>query len=331
MIWEPQVQMLHPSFPDHGKQAGRGAWMLQQFNERNRDLIVNVAGRLTHRDEAAVSPFDSAVQGGDAVWEGLRVHNGRIFRLDEHLARLRRSAKALAFESVPSDEEITHEIRRTLQANGMTDGVHIRLTLTRGVKITSGMDPRLNQAGPTLIVLAEYKDPVYDPAGITLITASVRRPAPDCLDPKVHHNNMLPSILAKIEANVAGADDAVMLDSRGFIAETNATHVFMVLGGTLATPTTVSCPEGITRAAVLELAASAGIACQTGDYTLPQLYTADEAFVTGTMGGLTPVVSVDGRTIGTGPGGSHSPPGPVTKLLTSLFADLTAATGTPII
>jgi branched-chain amino acid aminotransferase len=232
---------------------------------------------------------------------------------------------------IPSDEEITEQIRRTLDANGMQDGVHIRLTLTRGVKITSGMDPRLNQAGPTLIVLAEYKDPVYDPAGITLITASVRRPAPDCLDPKVHHNNMLPSILAKIEANVAGADDAVMLDSRGFIAETNATHVFMVLGGTLATPTTVSCPAGITRAVVLELAASAGIACQTGDYTLPQLYTADEAFVTGTMGGLTPVVSVDGRTIGTGPGGSHSPPGPVTKLLTSLFADLTAATGTPII
>ena len=138
----------------------------------------------------------------------------------------------------------------------MRDGVHIRLTLTRGVKITSGMDPRLNQAGPTLIVLAEYKDPVYDAAGITLVTASVRRPAPDCLDPKIHHNNLLPSILAKIEANVAGADDAVMLDHRGFIAETNATHIFMVSAGVLATPTTVSCPEGITRAAVLELAAS---------------------------------------------------------------------------
>jgi branched-chain amino acid aminotransferase len=136
--------------------------MLQRFDERNRDLIVNVNGHLTHRDKAAVSPFDSAVQGGDAVWEGLRVYNGRIFHLDEHLARLRRSAKALAFASVPSDEEITSEIRRTLQANGMTDGVHIRLTLTRGVKITSGMDPRLNESGPTLIVLAEHKPPVYD-------------------------------------------------------------------------------------------------------------------------------------------------------------------------
>ena len=298
--------------------------MLQVFDERNRDLIVNVGGRLTHRDQAMVSPFDSVVQGGDAVWEGLRLYGGKIFRLDEHLARLRASARALAFGQIPSDEEITEQIRRTLAANGMRDGVHIRLTLSRGIKLTSGMDPRLNQSGPTLIVLAEFKEPVYDAGGITLITASVRRPAPDCLDPKIHHNNLLPSIMAKIEANVAGADDAVMLDHRGFIAETNATHLFMVTGGTLATPTTVSCPEGITRAAVLELAAAAGIGCESGDYTLPQLYTAEEAFVTGTMGGLAPVVSVDGRTIGDGT------PGPVTKRLTSLFADLTATTGTPV-
>jgi branched-chain amino acid aminotransferase len=225
---------------------------------------------------------------------------------------------------IPSAEEITEQVRRTLAANGMRDGVHIRLTLTRGVKLTSGMDPRLNQAGPTLIVLAEYKDPVYDLSGITLVTASVRRPAPDCLDPKIHHNNLLPSIMAKIEANVAGADDAVMLDHRGFIAETNATHIFLVTGGTLATPTTVSCPEGITRAVVLDLAAAAGIACQTGDYTLPQLYTAGEAFVTGTMGGLVPVITVDGRTIGDGQ------PGPVTKQLTARFARLTATAGTPV-
>ena len=299
--------------------------MLQVFDERNRDLIVNVGGTLSHRDQARVSPFDSAVQGGDAVWEGLRLYHGKIFRLAEHLARLRASAQALAFGPVPPDEEITEQIRRTLAANGMRDGVHLRLTLSRGVKLTSGMDPRLNQAGPTLIVLAEYKEPVYDAAGITLITASVRRPAPDCLDPKIHHNNLLPSIMAKIEANVAGADDAVMLDHRGFIAETNATHIFMVTGGTLATPTTASCPEGITRAAVLELAAAAGIGCQPGDYTLPQLYTAAEAFVTGTMGGLVPVLAVDGRTIGDGG------PGPVTKRLTALFADLTATTGTPVI
>ncbi len=325
--------------------------MLQKFDERNRDLIVNVGGTLSHRDQAGVSPFDSVVQGGDAVWEGLRLTNGRIFALDEHLARLRRSAHALAFESVPSGAEITEQIRRTLAANGMRDGVHIRLTLTRGVKVTSGMDPRLNQSGPTLIVLAEFKDPVYDQSGIRLITSSVRRTAPDSLDPKIHHNNLLTSILAKIEANVAGADDAVMLDHRGFIAETNATHIFMVHGGThdvrggthdagpadgpvgaaypagltLATPTTASCPEGITRATVLRIAAEAGIATQVGDYTLPELYNAAEVFVTGTMGGLAPVVAVDGRTIGDG--GT----GPVTKHLTALYASLTATAGTEVV
>ncbi len=298
--------------------------MLQKFDERNRDLIVNVGGRLAHRDEAGVSPFDSSVQGGDAVWEGLRLTDGRVFALEEHLARLRRSAHALAFSSVPSDAVLVSEIQRTLAANGMRDGVHIRLTLTRGVKITSGMDPRLNVSGPLLIVVAEFKHPVYDLSGIRLITSSVRRPAPDCLDPKIHHNNLLPSILAKIEANVAGADDAVMLDHRGFIAETNATHIFMVSGGVLLTPTTASCPEGITRATVLSLAAGAGVASEVGDYTLPQLYNAAEVFVTGTMGGLAPVVSVDGRVIGDGTAG------PVTKHLTELYSTLTATTGTTV-
>ncbi len=298
--------------------------MLQTFDERNRDLMVSVAGKLTHRDEAAVSPFDSAVQGGDAVWEGLRLYNGRIFRLDEHLARLRRSAQALAFEHVPSDEEIIAEIRRTLAANDMTDNVHIRLTLTRGVKITSGMDPRLNQSGPTLIVLPEHKPPVYDQGGITLITASVRRTPPDSLDPKIHHNNLTTSILAKIEANIAGADDAVMLDHRGFVAETNATNIFLVADGALGTPSSAACPEGITRQAVLDLASDAGIGCTVGDFSLTQLYTADELFVTGTMGGLTPVLALDGRTIGNGQ------PGPITATLTRLFAGLTATSGTPV-
>ena len=298
--------------------------MLQGFDERNRDLIVNVDGRLTHRNEAAISPFDSSVQGGDAVWEGLRLYHGRIFRLAEHLARLRRSATALAFTSVPSDQEITEQIRRTVQANGMTDNVHIRLTLTRGVKITSGMDPRLNQSGPTLIVLAEHKPPVYDQSGITLITSSVRRTPPDSLDPKIHHNNLLTSILAKIEANNAGADDAVMLDHRGFIAETNATNIFLVTGGLLATPTAAACPEGITRAAVLELAADAGIPHLVGDYSLTELYTAEEVFVTGTMGGIAPVISVDGRVVGSGAAG------PVTGQLAKLLAELTARTGTPV-
>jgi branched-chain amino acid aminotransferase len=299
--------------------------MLQTFDERNRDVIVSVAGKLTHRDHAAISPFDSAVQGGDAVWEGLRVYQGKIFRLAEHLARLRRSAAALAFESVPTDEEITEQIRETLAANGMHHNVHIRLTLTRGVKITSGMDPRLNQAGPTLIVLPEHKPPVYDQAGITLITSSVRRPPPDCLDPKIHHNNLLPSILAKIEANVAGADDAIMLDQRGFVAETNATHLFLVAGGRLGTPTANACPEGITRGAVLELAAEAGLPCAVGDFSVSQFHAADEVFVTGTMGGLTPVIRIDGRPIGDGR------PGPITRRLLAKFADLTARTGTRVV
>src|SRR6266480_7300193 len=156
--------------------------MLQRFNEQNRDLLVNINGRLVHRGEAGIRPFDSAVQGGDAVWEGLRLYDGRIFKLHEHLARLRRSAEALAFAEIPTNEKIVDKIKRTLAANEMRDGVHIRLTLTRGMKITSGMDPRLNQSGPTLIILAERKAPVYAKTGLTLITSKVRRPPPDILD-----------------------------------------------------------------------------------------------------------------------------------------------------
>ena len=230
--------------------------MLQKFDERNRDLIVNINGRLVHRDEAGISPFDSAVQGGDAVWEGLRLYNGRIFKLHEHLDRLERSARALSFLEIPPREKIIDEIKRTLAANKMRDGVHIRLTLTRGVKITSGMDPRLNQSGPTLIILAEHKAPVYAKTGLTLITSKIRRPPPEVLDPRIHHANLLNSILAKIEANNAGADDALMLDINGFIAETNATNVFIVRKGDLATSNVVACPEGITRATVIEIAAA---------------------------------------------------------------------------
>jgi len=299
--------------------------MLQSFNERNRDLIVNVNGRLLHRDQAGVSPFDSAVQGGDAVWEGLRLYQGRIFRLHEHLARLRSSARALAFAQIPIDEQIIHEIRRTLTANEMTDGVHIRLTLTRGVKITSGMDPRLNQAGPTLIVLAEHKPPVYDKTGLSLITSSVRRPPPDCLDPKIHHNNLLPSILAKIEANVAGADDAIMLDPRGFVAETNATHLFLVTRGTVLTPRVVACPEGITRSVVLEICRQQAIACAEQDLSLTEVYRAEEVFCTGTMGELAPVVAVDGRRIGSGLSGE------LTARLGELFAERTRSEGVEVI
>src|SRR5947207_10356404 len=207
--------------------------MLQKFDQQNRDLIVNINGELIHRDKAGISPFDSAVQGGDAAWEGLRLYDGRIFKLHEHLERLERSARALSFTEIPPHEKIIEEIKRTLAANKMHDGVHIRLTVTRGVKITSGMDPRLNQSGPTLIVLAEHKAPVYAKTGLTLITSKIRRPPPEILDPKIHHANLLNSLLAKLEANEAGADEALMLDMRGFVAETTATHVFIVCNNAL--------------------------------------------------------------------------------------------------
>jgi branched-chain amino acid aminotransferase len=295
--------------------------MLQKFDERNRNLIVNINGRLVYRDEAGVSPFDSVVQGGDGVWEGLRVYNGRIFRLDEHLARLEHSARALAFAEIPAREKIVEEIKRTLAANQMRDGVHIRLTLTRGVKVTSGMDPRLNHSGPTLIVLAEFKPPVYDKGGIRLLTTAYRRPGPDVLDPKIHHNNLINSILAKIQANAAGVDDALMLDGRGFVAETNATHVFMAEGGVLMTPTTAACPEGITRSVVLELCQANGIPCVQRDISLAEFYRADEAFCTGTMGELAPISEIDGRRIGSGQDR------PLYDRLTGLFRTLTATDG----
>ena len=299
--------------------------MKQCFDARNRDLIVNVNGVLSHRDEARVSPFDSAVQGGDAVWEGPRLYDGRIFRLREHLARLRSSARALAFESIPTDAAIIHEIRRTLVANGMRDGVHVRLTLSRGVKYTSGMDPRLNTSGPTLIVLAEFKPPVYSREGLTLVTTAIRRFPPDCLDPKIHHANLLQSILAKIQANAAGADDALMLDLRGFVAETNATHVFIVQDRRVLTPQLPACPEGVTRAAVLGLCAANGIAHEVRDLSLTEVYRADEMFCTGTMGEIAAVTRVDGRAIGDGR------PGPVTGRLNDLFAALTRAEGERVV
>ncbi len=306
--------------------------MLQTFNARNRDLLININGELIHRDKAGISPFDSAVQGGDAVWEGLRLYSGRIFKLTEHLDRLASSAKALAFAQIPTHDAIIDEIRKTLAANSMTDGVHIRLTLTRGVKITSGMDPRLNQQGPTLIVLAEHKAPVYRDAvgatGLSLVTSSIRRFAPDAMDPKIHHCNLIQSILAKIEANVAGADDAVMLDPRGFLAETNATHVFIVTntpkGPLVETSRCVACPEGITRETVLELCAANGIAHAERDISMTEVYRADECFTTGTMGELAPVATVDGRAIGSGDR-------PVTARLSSLYTDLTAREGTRVI
>jgi branched-chain amino acid aminotransferase len=299
--------------------------MLQQFNEKNRDLIVNINGRLLSRAEGGISPFDSAVQGGDAVWEGLRLYDGRIFKLEEHLARLRRSAEALGFVEIPPDDKIVAEIRRTLAANRMHDGVHIRLTVTRGLKITSGMDPRLNQSGPTLIVLAEHKAPVYARSGLHLVTSKMRRPSPEILDPRIHHANLLNSILAKIEANKAGADDAILLDLRGFVAETNATHLFLVRQGEVATPRVVACPEGITRATVLEICAAERVPHRELDLSIDDFGRADEVFCTGTMGELAGVTKIDDRKIGDGG------IGPMTRRLSRLYAERTAAEGMRVI
>ncbi len=299
--------------------------MKQEFNPKNADLLININGELYHRDVAGISPFDSAVQGGDAVWEGLRLYQGRIFKLVPHLDRLRDSAKAMAFSVIPPHEEIIAEIRKTLAANNMTDGVHIRLTLSRGLKYTSGMDTRLNTQGPTLIVLAEHKPPVYDKRGIRLITSSVRRIPPDCVDQNIHSCNLINSILAKIQANAAGVDDALMLDYQGYVAETNATHVFIVRDGVVMTSDTGACPKGITRSTVLEICQREGIPNRVKNLSLTEVYRADEMFCSGTMGELAPVVELDGRRIGAGA------PGEMTARLSALFRERTRKEGVEVV
>ena len=291
---------------------------------RNADILVHVGGQLKPRAEATVSVFDSAVQGGDAVWEGLRVYDGRIAELDGHLERLQNSARSLAFADIPPSEEVRAAIFATLEANGMRDNAHIRLTLTRGEKVTSGMNPRFNQSGCTLIVLAEWKPPVYSDDGIRVITASTRRNTPECLDSKIHHNNLLNNILASIEANVAGADAAVMLDVNGFISETNDTNIFIVKEGQVLTPHADSCLPGLTRKMILRICDDEGIPSLERNLSLTELYTADEAFTSGTMGELTPVLEADGRIVGDGVSG------PVTRNLQELHRTFAYEHGSPL-
>lgn len=291
---------------------------------RNADILVWIDGRLYPRDEAKVSVFDSLVQGGDGVWEGLRVYNGRIFAFDEHLDRLIDSAKAMAFEDIPSREALRSAVFAALEANGMRDGCHVRLTLSRGLKITSSMDPRRNQYGSSLIVLPEWKLPIYNPSGVSLITSSVRRNSPSTLDSKIHHNNLVNNILAKIEANLAGADDAVMLDLYGYASETNATNIFIVKRGCLLTPRADSCLPGITRGFVIQIARQAEIPVEERNISMAEVYAADEMFTTGTMGELSPVLNVDGRVIGSGGIGE------ATRRLQALYAESTASMGEPL-
>ena len=291
---------------------------------RNENIMVYVGDRLVPRIDARVSVFDSVVQGGDAVWEGLRVYNGRIAALDEHLQRLQNSAKALAFAAVPSNTEVRDAIFHTLEANGMRDEAHIRLTLTRGEKSTSGMNPKFNQFGCTLIVLAEWKPPVYPDDGIRVVTASTRRNTPQCLDSKIHHNNLLNNILASVEANVAGVDAAIMLDIQGFVSETNDTNLFIANKGVIATPHADSCLPGLTRRMVLDICRDNGIPAEERNISLTEVYCADEVFTTGTMGELTPVLEADGRTIAAGKVGS------ITKQLQGLHRDYAFQHGTEL-
>jgi branched-chain amino acid aminotransferase len=298
--------------------------MLQNYDVRNKDLKVFINGRLVHRDEAGLSPFDSAVQNGDAVWEGLRLYRGRIFKLEAHLDRLYRSAEMLRYEGMPERSEVIDALRRTLAANDMHDGVHIRLTISRGIKYTSGLDPRINLRGCSLLILAEHKAPVYRRAGITLVTVRQRRPFADVLDQTIHSCNQLTSILAKIEANDAGADDALMLDTAGNLAETNATHVFLVRSGKIVTSTTKACPAGITRATVFELCEAHGIPCQARDLPEGEIHAADEVFCTGTMGEIVAVTRIDDTVFH---GGT---PGPLTRRLAELYRELTLSEGYPM-
>ncbi len=291
---------------------------------RNLDIVVFINGELVPRRDARVSVFDSVVQGGDAVWEGLRVYDGRIAALDGHLQRLQDSAKALAFDAVPSLEEVRDAIFRTLAANGMRDESHIRLTLTRGEKTTSGMNPRFNKSGCTLIVLAEWKPPVYSNAGIRVVTASTRRNTPQCLDSKIHHNNLLNNILASIEANVAGVDSAIMLDIHGFVSETNDTNLFVVRNGIVSTPHADSCLPGLTRKMILQICEENAIVANECNISLTELYTADEVFTSGTMGELTPILEADGRKIADGE------VGPITENLQQLHRSFAYDHGTPL-
>jgi branched-chain amino acid aminotransferase len=300
--------------------------MLQKYHPQNKDLLVNLNGQLVHRDLAGVSPFDSSVQNGDAVWEGLRLYHGGIFKLDAHLDRLWQSATLLQYAGLPDRAEVIEQLRRTLIVNRMWHDVHIRLTLSRGIKYTSGLDPRINTQGCSLFILAEHKPLVYDPTGIRLITSEFRRPPPHVLDQRVHSCNQLTSILAKLEANAAGADDALMLDTRGYLAETNATHVFLVRAGTVLTSTCIACPEGITRATVLAMCRRESIPTVERDIAPEEFAAADEMFVTGTMGELVPVVTLDQQPIGSG-----TVAGPMLTRLQQLFAEEIACGCTPIV
>ncbi len=292
-----------------------------QDDPRNADILVSINGTLAPRQEASVSVFDSGFVLGDGVWEGLRLHKGTIAFLDQHLERLYEGAKAIDLDIGLSAAELTAEIERTLAANAMTDGVHIRLMVTRGVKSTPHQDPRLVIGGPTIVIVPEHKVPTADTGkkGISLFTVHVRRGAPDVQDPKLNSHSKLNCILACIQAQKAGADEALMLDPHGFVATCNSTHFFIVRKGEVWTSSGRYCLPGITRGNIIALCRDNGIPVFEKDFSLTEVHGADEAFVTGTFAGVAPAVEIDGRTIGAARRGA------VTERLQALYLDLMEA------
>ncbi len=282
---------------------------------RNESVLVYVNGALVPRAEAMISVFDSGFLLGDGVWEGLRLHNGRFSFLDRHLDRLEQGARAIALDIGMSRAELTDALHRTVAANDMNDGVHVRLMVTRGLKRSPSQDPRLNVGGSTIVIIAEHKVSAEQAGGLAVATTHIRRGRPDVQDPGLNSHSKLNCVLAMVDAIEMGADEALMLDPHGFVSTCNATNFFIVRHGEVWTSTGRYCLKGITRGVVLEACAEAGIPASEKDFSLAEVYGADEAFVTGTFGGLTPVSSVDGRRIGS------AWPGPVTSHLLGLYRE----------
>lgn len=297
---------------------------------RNASILISINGRLVPRAQATVSVFDSGFILGDGVWEGLRMHKGGIAFLDRHLERLYEGARAIYMDIGLTPAEMRGRLFDCLAANNMQDGVHIRLMVTRGVKKTPYQDPRVTIGPATVVIIPEYKSPKADvqQRGIKLFTVHVRRTGPDQQDQKLNSHSKLNCILACIQAAQAGADEALMLDPRGHVATCNSTHFFIVRRGELWTSSGMYCLGGITRGNVLRVAREAGIPAFEKDFSLVDVYGADEAFVTGTFAGLTPVVEVDGRRLGhptqtAAPAGDGSAAGPTTRRLAALYKELT--------
>lgn len=288
------------------------------------ELQVYVQGRLVPAAEAAVSVWDSGFQHGDAVYEGLRVYRSRVFRLHEHIRRLYDCAAALMIDVPMSMEDMAKAVLSTVKANGFTDDTHIRLTVTRGTKRITGMDPHLAATPATVVIIAEPKQPSFPSSGIRLITSSVRRTPAACLDPKLHSCNQLGQILAKIEANNAGADEGLMLDVNGFVAETNSANVFVVKDHRVMTPTRNACMPGLTRGFVLAKSSELGYPSTEEDISLADVYWADEMIVCGTVCEIVPVINVDGRRIGTGQ------PGPFARRMLEEYLKVATTEGVAV-